>query len=299
MIKRWGRFTAIYFVLFFIGTFAARSDDGLREQLTAMLAGKKARVGVAVIIDGKDTVTVNNGARYPMMSVFKFHQALAVADYLERTRTPLDTLLYVSAASLRPDTYSPLRDKYPQGNIYISIGELLLYTLQQSDNNACDILFEQTVGVGETDAYIRSLGMKDFAIVAAEDDMHRDVLLCYENWTTPLEAARLLDIFVTRPFFAGRCGSFVRRAMTECETGLGRLVKPLAGKEVVVGHKTGTSDADARGRWIGINDAGFVFLPDGRRYTIAVMVSDSEESFADTEQIIADVSEAVYRYVVR
>lgn len=288
----------LFFVSLFLSLFAC-ARKGLESELKAAVADKKALVGVAVIIDGKDTVVINNEERYPMMSVFKFHQALAVADYLERTRLPLETRIYIPAAALRPDTYSPLRDTYPHGDIYMSIGDLLRYTLQQSDNNACDILFDNVVGVAETDAYIRSLGIKDFSIVATEEEMHRDLQLCYANWTTPLEVVRLMDMFVAQPAFAGRCGSFVRQTMVECKTGAGRLMRPLSGKDIVFGHKTGTSDQDTLGRWMGINDAGFGFLPDGRRYTIAVLVRDSEESFSDTERIIADISEIVYRCISR
>ena len=41
-----------------------------------------------------------------------------------------------------------------------------------------------------------------------------------------------------------------------------------------------------QGELIGINDVGFILLPDGKRYTIAVLVKDSKESMADTEKII-------------
>lgn len=51
----------------------------LETQLKEAIKGKKAEIGIAVIIDGKDTVTVNNDIHYPLMSVFKFHQALALA----------------------------------------------------------------------------------------------------------------------------------------------------------------------------------------------------------------------------
>ena len=54
------------------------AKETLHQDIARIIEGKRARVGVAVIIDGKDTVTVNNEERYPMMSVFKFHQALAV-----------------------------------------------------------------------------------------------------------------------------------------------------------------------------------------------------------------------------
>lgn len=121
----------------------------LEKQLKEVIAGKKAEIGIAVIINGKDTLTLNNEVRYPMMSVFKFHQALWVAHYLEQNKLPLTTPIHIRKSDLKPNTYSPLRDKYPQGDIDLSIGELLTYTLQLSDNNACDILFDHTGGVKE------------------------------------------------------------------------------------------------------------------------------------------------------
>ena len=49
-----------------------------------------------------------------------------------------------------------------------------------------------------------------------------------------------------------------------------------------------------QGELIGINDVGFVRLPDGTEYTIAVFVKDSAESAEDTAGIIARISEIVY-----
>lgn len=275
----------------------AEVKQGLEQQLKDIIANKKAQVGIAVIINGKDTVTLNNDVRYPMMSVFKFHQALAVAKHLEQNKLPLTTSIHIKKADLLPDTYSPLRDKYPQGNIDMSVGDLLVYTLQLSDNNACDILFNNIAGIKETDSYIRSLGMEDFSISTTENNMHRDFRLCYRNWTSPLDAAKLLEIFVTRPILAEPYHSFIKHTMTECETGKDRLVKPLLETNAIVGHKTGTGDRNEKGQLIGINDIGFVSLPDGQRYSIAVFVKDSEESNENTAQIIADISKAVYRYI--
>lgn len=275
----------------------AQVKQGLEQQLKNIIANKKAQVGVAAIINGKDTVTLNNGARYPMMSVFKFHQALAVAKHMEENKLPLTTSIHIKKTDLQDDTYSPLRDKYPQGNIDMTIGDLLVYTLQLSDNNACDILFNHIAGIKETDNYIRSLGIKDFSISATENNMHRDFQLCYRNWTSPLDAAKLLEIFITRPILADTYHSFIKRTMIECETGKDRLVKPLLGTNAVIGHKTGTGDRNEKGQLIGINDIGFVSLPDGQRYSIAVFIKDSGESNEGTAKIIADISEAVYRYV--
>lgn len=275
----------------------AQPASGCRQlelQLREYLSTRRAQVGVALIVDGRDTLAVNNHVCYPMMSVFKFHQALAVADYLQRNRLPLTTMIFVRKEDLPSGTYSPLRDKYPEGNVDLSVADLLTYTLQLSDNNACDILFDRTASIGQTETYIRSLGLRDCSIGATEADMHRDQRLCYRNCTSPLDAARLLDLFLTRPLLSEPYHSFVKETMLTCRTGQDRIVKPLLGKELLVGHKTGTGDRDASGRLTGINDIGFVLFPDGRRYTLAVFVTGSEEGMAETAGIIAAISEMVY-----
>lgn len=284
-------------ILLLWATYAGAQSNSLTSQLQQAIAGKKAQVGVAVIIDGKDTITLNNEVYYPMYSVFKFHQALAVMDYLVRHKQPLETKLHITASDLKPDTYSPLRDKYPEGNIDRSIAELLEYTLQQSDNNACDILFNYAGGTRYADKYIRSLGIKDFAIGATEDEMHKDPQKSYANRTTPLAAAVLLEKFLDCPLLPDTLQTFVKQTMIECQTGKDRLPQPLIGTQAVIGHKTGSGNITPTGRIMGTNDIGFVFLPNGHRYTIAVFVKDSDEGPQETTALIADISRIVYRYL--
>lgn len=94
----------------------------------------------------------------------------------------------------------------------------------------------------------------------------------------------------------GEFQPLIRQILMTCRTGLNRLPKPLESNGAQIAHKTGTGDKNAAGALIGINDAGMVFLPDGRRYTLVVFVKDSWKVWK-TEQLIADVSEIVYRYV--
>lgn len=278
-------------------TLLCAQNRNLEVQLRQAIEGKKAEIGIAVIIDGKDTVTVNNDIHYPLMSVFKFHQALALADFMGRQKQPLNTRLAISKCDLKQNTYSPLRDKYPGGGIEMSVAELLEYTLQLSDNNACDILFRYQGGTEAVDNYIHSLGITDCAITATEDEMHQDISRCYQNWSTPLAAAELLELFRKKTLFADEYKEFIYQTMVECETGKDRLVAPLQNKGITIGHKTGTGDRNARGQQIGCNDIGFVLLPDGHSYSIAVFVKDSEESDSDNSKIIAEISRIVYEYV--
>ena len=85
--------------------------------------------------------------------------------------------------------------------------------------------------------------------------------------------------------------------MVECQTGQDRLVAPLLDKKVTVGHKTGTGDLNAKGQQIGCNDIGFVLLPDGRTYSIAVFEGSKQNSQVNNK-IIADISHR-YEYVIQ
>ena len=271
--------------------------SSLRNEIIHSIDKYDAKVGVAVMINDTDTLTVNNSDKYPMMSVFKFHQALAVCHLLQMKGIPLDSVINISRKELRENTYSPLRDRFPEGNIRISLSELMEYTLQLSDNNACDILFNRILSTKETDRYIRSLGIDNFSIEMDENDMHENLDNCYSNWTTPMAAVRLINLFLEGGAVSGEYYDFIKRTMTECTTGTGRLPYPLKNTAAVIGHKTGTGDKNSDGRYIGINDIGFIDLPDGDRYLIAVFVKDSAEGYETTERIIAEISSIVYKNI--
>lgn len=272
----------------------ASAEGNLKTQIREIIAGADARVGVAVIADG-DTLTVNGSPDYPLMSVMKLHQAVAVARILEERGLPLTTTVHIYVQDLKAGTWSPLRDARPGGGFDMSVAELLRYTLQQSDNNACDILFDRFAAPEHVDSIIRSMGFRDFRIAATEDEMHRDLKKCRENVSSPLSAADLMDRLASGTLPLGKeYADFIRSTLLECRSGLNRLPLPLEGSGALIGHKTGTSDREADGRWTGINDVGFVLLPDGRSYTLAVFISDSALGMEENEKLIADISGAVY-----
>lgn len=290
---------SVAFLLLSFISIIVKADpfSSLRNEIIHSICKYDAKVGVAVMVNNTDTLTVNNSDKYPMMSVFKFHQALAVCHLLQMKGMLLDSVINISKEELRENTYSPLRDRFPEGNISISLSELMEYTLQLSDNNACDILFNRILGTKETDRYIRSLGIDNFSIEMDENDMHENLDNCYSNWTTPMAAVRLINLFLEGGAVSGEYYDFIKRTMTECTTGTGRLPYPLKNTAAVIGHKTGTGDKNSDGRYIGINDIGFIDLPNGDRYLIAVFVKDSAENYETTDKIIAEISSIVYKNI--
>lgn len=325
---------------------AQHGDRYMQTALENFVRTRGADIGIAVITDRGDTVCVNNSRPYPMNSVMKLYQAVAVADEMQRRGHSLDSVITVDRNEMDEETYSPMRRRYPQGDFRISIADLLRYSLQQSDNNACDILSRHITGIAETDRYIRSLGISGFAISATEADMHADTSLVNSNWNHPLAAAMLINrLFTGHIFnnggknldnrdnsfddcckkdfdnrnknfsgcnknFDNRCKKdfdntgeesdntyqrFLTQTLNGCTTGENRLSKPLLPTNAIIGHKTGTGFTSPDGHPQGINDVGFVRLPNGRSYSIAVFVKSSSYGMEETERLIAEVSEIVWR----
>lgn len=273
----------------------------LQEKIDSLLSMNEADVGVAVCYEGKILCQVNADKAFPMMSVFKLYQAVAVLDAINCGSSSLDSCSSASSADygfasldstvlvtkemLRPNTYSPLRDAHPDGNIRLTIEDLLRYSLLQSDNNACDILFSLFGGIAHVHSEMQKLGLRHTQIRWTEDEMHLDETRSFDNFSTPRDAVRLVEIAYKN--------EWLRETLIHCVTGQNRL-PALLPKHLRIGHKTGTWGTMPDGKVNGINDIGFVLLPDGRHYSIAVFCTDSALSFEETESLIAQISLMVY-----
>lgn len=273
----------------------AQTNIPLRQEIQDIIQDKKATVGVAIIFDGTDTLTVNNQYRYPTMSVYKFHQALAILDYLNKHNLPLEQQVYVSKSALLPETHSPLRDKKPEGNFYMPIKELMQYSVSQSDNNACDILFNFLGGTAPVEQYIKNLGIQQIAITKTEQEMSEDFDNQYGNWTTPYAAVQLLEIFLQQELFASNYKIFLSDALIQTSTGKDKI-KGLLPSGTIVGHKTGMSSRNSNGVKAGDNDLGFIKLPNNKNLSIAVFIVNSTEDDTTNAKIIAQISKAAYDY---
>ena len=189
--------------VFSLFTFHSYSQiDSLKNKIEQIIKTKDATVGVSIYgIENKETVHINGEKRFPMQSVFKFHIALAVLDQVDKENLSLEQEIFISKDELLPNTWSPIRDKYPSGNVKLTLAEILKYTVAMSDNNGCDILLKMIGGPEEVENYIRSLGFKDISICFNEDEMHKDWNAQFSNWTTPKACNRLTRCFLHEKHF--------------------------------------------------------------------------------------------------
>ncbi len=273
--------------------------SALQAKLSEFCEEKDAKIGVAVIIDGRDTVAVNGKEPFPMQSVYKFPIALALRDRYVGKVLSTDYGIAIYPEDLHPSTYSPMTEcilkssQIHSDTLRIPTSEILAYMLQQSDNNASDIALREAGGTMRVNMYMHQIGFDDIQVKYSEEQMHTDNYLSNANTATPLAMAELLDLFDKN--FNDSISLEIKRLMESSATGYERLVKPLSAKgSIVIGHKTGTGFTLPDGRLMAINDVGYVHLPDGRRYTIAVFIENSGYDIAQTEALIAEISKIVF-----
>lgn len=272
--------------------FSPEATTAVRQQIETLLQDKKATVGVACSLDGHDFV-LNDSVRYPLMSVFKLHVAVAALQRMEAEGTRLDELLTVDSAQMHRDTYSPLLGLYPSGNFRISYADLLHYALAQSDNNACDILITYAGGIGAVKRCIDRAGITGYDLTETEASMHADIPASYRNWAHPSSVVQLLQKILDGSLLNEEHTRFMRTTLVGTSTGLNKIRAGLP-PEIILGHKTGSSGQLPDGLTIADNDAGFFYLPDGRLCLLVILVKDSRESDTTSAALIARIARIVY-----
>jgi beta-lactamase class A len=166
-------------------------------------------------------------------------------------------------------------------------------TVSQSDNNGCDLLFRLMGGTSVVNQFIHALGVTGIAIVATEEEMHRDWKVQYGNFSTPAAMTQLLRKFYRGEVLAAPTTAYLRGLMEATTTGPKRLKGRLP-KHAIVAHKTGSSGANDDGITAALNDVGVMTLPGGKHVAIAVFVSETPADDAASEEVIAKIARAVW-----
>ena len=283
----------IPFLLISIFSFAQKAE--LKKEISKITEGKKATVAVSVLgIDFPFQYNNNNAEKkLPMQSVFKYHIALAVLDLVDQGKLSLDQKVFIKKSELLPNTWSPIREKNPEGNFEMPISELIEYTVAMSDNVGCDVLLRLIGGPKVVNDYIVSKGVKNTQIVYNEELMQSAWKNQYENYTTMKSATRLLKDFYKGKILSKKSTEFLLGVMYRTSTGLNKIVEQLP-KSAKVAHKTGSSGKNDAGLTGAENDIAIITLPNGKTYAIAIFVSDSMETWEVNCKIISDISKVVF-----
>ncbi|WP_281634278.1 class A beta-lactamase, subclass A2 [Flavobacterium luteolum] len=278
-------------------TFQAFSQttSDLRKELNQIIGNKNATVGISIkSIEDNDTLSINGHLKMPMMSVFKFHIALAVLHKVDEGKLNLAQEIFIKKKDLKEDTWSPMKVDYPEGNVNLTLDKILRYTVSHSDNNGCDILINLVGCTKYIQKFINEQGIKDFVIKMNEDQMKTWKNL-YVNTTTPIATTELLEKFFKGEVLKEETTKYLYQIMVETSRGLTWMKAGLPeGTELA--HRTGISGTNDNNLRVAMNDIGIVKLPNGKHFILSVYLKDITEKREDTEKIIADIAKAVWNY---
>lgn len=283
--------------LFSVQIFSQNMDE-LRKELNEIITTKNATVGVSIKgIENRDTLSINGNMKMPMMSVFKFHIALAVLNEVDKGKLALNQKIYIKKEDLKEDTWSPIREEFPNGNMDLTLDQLLRYTVSHSDNNGCDILLELIGGTETVQKFINKNGIKDFTIKMNEDQMRTWENL-YINTTTPIATTELLEKFYKGKVLKKATTNYLYQIMVECSRGTTWMKAGLPAGTVLA-HRTGISGTNDKNLRVAMNDVGIIKLPNGNHFILSIYLKNIIESREETEKIIANITKATWNYFIK
>lgn len=263
----------------------------LRDSISAIIASYRAVVGVAIITPDGDTLSFNGDKQFPLMSVCKFPQALALLHLIDEGKMSIDEQIQFDEEDMKQKTSSGILEDHPKAPFSLPISEVLRYSVGQSDNVTSNKMFELAGGPAAVEKFIHSHGITDIGVAADYTSLYKNV---NANWSTPKAMAQLLEKFYQKKILSDKTQPMLWTAMVDAVSGPNRI-KGLLPEGAVVAHKTGTGNTnEASGKVEAFNDAGIVMLHDGRHFCIAVFTADSEESEEKTAEVIARVTKVVW-----
>ena len=271
------------------------STAGLHGQIEQIAGTAQGRVGAtATVLETGESVSFNGDKHFPMQSVYKLPIGMAVLERVDRGLLRLDQKIHVDKSDfVTLHQYSPIRDKNPQG-ADLTLGELLRFSVSESDGTACDVLLRVIGGTKVVGQYLRKLGIQNLRVETTEKAMGQDQMVQYRNWAAPDAMVALLRAVQEGRGLSAASRALLTKWLTESPTGAHRIKGRLP-VDTVVAHKTGTSGT-SDGLTRATNDVGIITLPDGRHLALGVFVSDSKADEATREGVIAKIAQAAWNF---
>ena len=296
----------------------------LQQTLTKLAARFKEPAGIAVSEVGKAWVASVDGDRlFPQQSVSKTWVALTVMDAVDHGRLRLSDPVVMRLQD-RSVFYEPITRRIGSKGYATSVGELLQRAIIDSDNAANDRLMQLVGGAKVVKATLQAKGISGIRVGGPEHDLQawiagltwrpeiagwkfKEVRALLPDAVRDAAEARYLadppdgaePAAVAQALSALQRGRLLSQAstqvlldiMSQVRTGRSRMRAALPAHWSIA-HKTGTGP-DWRGGSVGINDVALLTAPDGRTYSVVVMIRHTLQPNSARRAFMHDVVRAV------
>ncbi|AZI69648.1 class A beta-lactamase [Cloacibacterium normanense] len=286
---------SILVIFLIINSCATKNNENeLKNKIEKIISTENGDFGVSIIDENNNIVEINGKKHYPLLSTFKFPIALTILHKVEKRELSMQQQIFIKKEDLLENTWSPFKEKHPDGNISISLEEAINWMIVYSDNNLTDILLRL---LGGTETVQKFIDDENFVIKNNEDEMHRDWNSQFINKSTPNSFAQLLKKFSEGKILNSENTKWLYQSMVKSETGVKRLKGKLP--NVKIAQRAGTSFTNDEGITGAINNVGIMELPNNQKIYIAVFVHNTSEEFSKGEEIIADIAKTTYEFYTK
>ena len=298
----------------------------LQARLEQIAADYREDVGIAVSRVDQGWVAGVGGERlYPQQSVSKTWVALSVLEAVDRGRLRLDQVVWMRPED-RSVFFQPMAEKIGDTGYATTVGELLRHALINSDNSANDRLITLLGGVEQVRKVLAAKGLAA-GIRLGADERDLQAAIAGMTWkpeygyngafkaarllvsdevrnaatrryiddpldgASPTTIAQALAALHRGELLSPSSSALMMAIMSQARTGPRRLRGGLP-EGWTIAHKTGTGQ-DWRGGSIGINDVALITAPDGRAYSVAVMIRNTRKGTPARLAMMQEVSKAV------
>ncbi len=287
------------------------------------------KTGVAVHRVGSSwTVGERLDDLFPQQSISKTWVALTVLEQVDNGVLQLDQMVKIGRSDLAV-FHSPVRDRVVnEGELSYSVRSLLEFAITESDNTANDRLLRLAGGPAAIRTFVDKHGLgsirfgpgerllqsgiagmewkQEYAIGNAFFNARDKVPLSTRraalqryiadpvDGASPRAIALALDKLSSGALLSPSSTSYMLGLMGRVKSGPQRL-KAGVPSGWRFGHKTGTGQVLSPTA-TGYNDIGIMTAPDGTRYSIVVMLSDTTASVPDRMQFMQSISRAVGQF---
>jgi len=298
----------------------------LGERLDAIGQGFDGLVGIAVksIDDGWETGWKDRDL-YPQQSVSKLWVSITALDAVDHGRVSLDQQVTLTNADLTLFHEPIAEEVFKNGSYTTTLGDLMVRAITTSDNTANDRLMRAVGGPaavramiarkhlgairfanGERDMQSRIAGLtwsQDYALngkfFQVRDALPMSVRTAAFNryiadpydGASPAAIANALARLKRGELLSAQSTAHLLDIMSHTHTGLNRLKGGLA-PGWTLNHKTGTGQ-ELGGIQAGYNDVGILTAPDGKSYSVAVMIKKTSTPLPVRMTMMNNVVQAV------
>jgi beta-lactamase class A len=305
---------------------AVPAPKALADRIDQLGSGFDGRVGIAVqSIDSGWETGWKDHELYPQQSVSKLWVSITALDAVDRGRVSLDDKVTLTTADLTLFHEPIIEDILKSGTYTTTLSDLMLRAITTSDNTANDKLMRSVGGSAAVRAMIARKHLGAIRFANGERDMQSRVagLTWSQDYALNGKFSEARDAipikvrsaafnrYIADPFDGAAPAAIVAAlaklkrgellspsstahlldVMSHTHTGPNRLKGGLA-PAWTLNHKTGTGQ-ELGGVQAGYKDVGILTAPDGRSYSVAVMIKKTSTPLPVRMTLMNNIVEAV------